>query len=301
MTLLRAALASLPLLAPTVMAAAPPFDYDATVPLAPEEIGRESRDGARLIDLRFVADPTQPHQRTRAFLVEPLDLTPDEATASRPALLWGHWLGEPRTTNRTQYLDEALAWARDHGAVSLLTEAMWAAPDWYRQRVLEEDRAHGIRQVIAFRRAMDLLLAQPAVDPARTAFVAHDYSAMYGAIALAAEPRIRHAVFIAAAPTLEDWAFYSAQPADKDAYLAANGDLHLLQHWQRLAGRKVLLQFAKEDFYVPPARRDLLIESLAAEKTVRIYPGAGHEMTAPDGIRADRTAWLEAALLSASR
>lgn len=269
------------------------FDYDHTAELAVSIAGTEERDGARVTDLTFAADPHDPAARTRAYLVTPL--AGGEASG-RPGLLWGHWLGEPATTNRTQYLAEAIAWARDHGATSVLTEAMWATPDWYQNRDLAEDLAHGVRQVIAFRRAIDLLLAQPGVDPARTAFIAHDYSAMYGAITLAHDARIRHAVFIAAAPELEDWAFYVTKPADLDAYLAQNRPLHLSDHLAELTGRHVLLQWAETDFYIPPDRRTAFIKTLAADKTVKIYAGAGHEMTAPDAIRADRDAWLVHAL-----
>ena len=288
----RAAL-GLGLLAPLMLFATSPFDYEATADLAVTIHARHEQDGARITDLSFAADPTQPAQQTRAYLIAPLGATSER---SHPAILWGHWLGEPETTNRSQYLDEAIAWARDHGAVSLLPDAMWAAPGWYRNRVLTEDREHGVRQVIAFRRAMDLLFAQLEADPSRAAFVAHDYSAMYGAIALAHDDRIRHAVFIAAAPTLEDWAFYVTKPDDMAAYLAANRDLHLPTHLAALRGREVLLQWAEEDFYVPADRRETFVAALAAEKTVKIYAGAGHEMTEPPSIRADRSAWLERAL-----
>lgn len=278
------AVASAPLISADEMI----FHYDQTTDLAVERHGETLRDGARIVDITFASDPTDTGTRTRAFLVLPVD---PAALDSASGILWGHWLGEPETTNRTQFLDEAVAWA-GRGAVSILTESMWATPGWYRARVLDQDFANGVKQVIAFRRAMDLLLAQPGVDPARTAFVAHDYSAMYGSMALAADDRISHAVFIAAAPTLEDWAFYTQQPADKDVYVAQNRPLHLPDHLARLSSCRVLLQWAEEDFYVPPERREAFIGSLVADKVVKVYPGAGHEMSAPPAILDDRTAWL---------
>ncbi len=250
-------------------------------------------DGVTVTDHVFAPYPGQPdHAPLRVTIVRPT-----QAPDSAPGLLWGHWLGEPETSHRQQYLDEARAWARDHSATSVLVDALWSDPRWYRDRDLANDFAHGVKQVILFRRAMDLLLAQPGVDPDRTAFVAHDYSAMYGSIALAVDPRIRHAVFIAAAPELRDWAFYVTRPADLDAYLAENRPLHLPDYLARLGDRSILLQWAEEDFYIPSARREAFVTALAAEATVKIYPGAGHEMNAPDTIRADRTTWLAQALI----
>ena len=292
MNLLRRALPLVLVALPAAMAQDSPFAHDAAADLVIEHQGEATREGARIIDLTFAADPADPTVRTRAYLVLPAAEVP---SGSAPGILWGHWLGEPETTNRTQFLPEAVTWAR-RGAVSVLTEAMWAEPGWYRARQLDEDFSRGVKQVVAFRRTMDLLFAQAGVNPARTAFVAHDYSAMYGSIALAEDRRIQHAVFIAAAPTLEDWAFYTQQPADREAYLAQNRPLHLPEHLARLTGIDLLLQWAEEDFYVPSPRRDLFIESVPAGAAVKIYAGAGHEMTTPPAILADRTAWLSTAL-----
>ena len=60
--------------------------------------------------------------------------SPVRATLVRPAaegkgrvgLLWVHWLGEPATTNRTEFLDEAIQLASS-GVVSLLVDTLWSA------------------------------------------------------------------------------------------------------------------------------------------------------------------------------
>jgi pimeloyl-ACP methyl ester carboxylesterase len=227
-----------------------------------------------------------------ATLLEPVSAD----GASAPAILWVHWLGEPGTTNRTEFLAEARSWA-ERGVVSLLVDAMWARPGWYRNRVLADDRAHHIRQVIELRRAFDVLASRPGVDANRLALVGHDYGAMHGLVAAAFDNRVRTCVLIAAAPSMLDWAFYRQKPDDPDAYHAGMADLELVDYAPALAGRPVFLQFAREDFYVPLPRAEALFAALREPRHMEVYDGAGHDMTAPPSIQADRTAWLDRHLL----
>lgn len=265
------------------------FAYDRAADLAVEVQTEEVHGAVRVREVTFCANPAEPETRTPALLISPVEGEP-----VRGGILWGHWLGEPETTNRSQFRAEAEAWAR-RGFVSVLPDMMWATPRWYQDRVLEEDFAHGVGQVVALRRALDLLFVQPGVDPGHAALVAHDYSAMYGSLALAVDGRIRRAVLIAAAPSLEDWAFYVRKPDSMEDYLAQNEPLSLARAFGAMGGMDVLVQFAGRDPYVPAERAALLVESLAARKVVITYPEAGHEMTAPAEILADRTAWLEGA------
>ena len=106
-------------------------------------------------------------------------VSPERGGDSLAAILYVHWLGEKETTNRTQFLNEAVALA-NQGVVSLLIDAMWAQPKWYEKRIPEEDYDNAIAQVMDLRRALDLLIAQPGVDPDRVGFVGHDFGAMYG-------------------------------------------------------------------------------------------------------------------------
>jgi cephalosporin-C deacetylase-like acetyl esterase len=218
-----------------------------------------------------------------------------------PGVLWVHWLGDPQTTNRTQYLEEAQALAA-RGVVSVLVDAMWARPRWYRDRVLEEDYRTSVGQVIALRRALDLLLAQPGVDRSRVALVGHDYGAMYGAIVAGVDGRAKTHVLIAPTASLLDWAFfYGKKPVSMEAYRREHDALSLCDHLAAAPGVAFYFQFAEKDEYVPLPRALALFGAPAGVKQLSIYGGAGHEMAAPAAIRADRTAWLarELALVSA--
>ena len=80
------------------------FAYDQTADFAVQEKGVELRGDTRIRDISFLATPG-PNGRISAYLVAPRE-HPIRAT-----ILWVHWLGEPATTNRTEFLDEAVALA----------------------------------------------------------------------------------------------------------------------------------------------------------------------------------------------
>jgi len=263
------------------------FAYDTAAPLDVQVAGSTTVGAALVQDVTFVPRPDRPAERIAAYVVAPATPAP-----SMPAVLWVHWLGEPATTNRTQFLDETTALAA-RGVVSVLVDAMWSTPRWYRDRVLEEDYAASIGQVVALRRSLDLLLAQRGVDRARVALVGHDYGGMYGAIVAGVDGRAKTHVVIAATASLLDWAFFqNKKPVSMDGYRRQHDALSLCDHLAGAATVSSFFQFAEKDEYVPLARAQALFAAPTGAKQMAVYGGAGHEMTAPAAIRADRTAWL---------
>ena len=265
----------------------PLFAYDRTAGFALEEKAVSDRGGVRVRDVSFLAIPGSADGRTAGFIVTPT------AGVRRPCagVLWVHWLGAPATTNRTQFLEEAVNLAR-HGVVSVLVDAMWAKPKWYASRVLEVDYANSIRQVVALGRAMDLLRSLPNVDKSRIGFVAHDYGAMYGTIAVAVHPGVRTCVWIAPTSSLMNWAFFVKKPASMEAYLKQNQVLELKDYLRATTGVSAFMQFAGHDEYVSRANAKEYFAAANGPKQTHRYEAAGHEMSAPPEIRADRTAWL---------
>ena len=75
------------------------FNYDAAVPLGVVEKGVEKREGVPIRDVTFNA---LMGRDIAAYIVTP------EGKGPFAAVLWVHWLGEPETTNRTQFLNEAV-------------------------------------------------------------------------------------------------------------------------------------------------------------------------------------------------
>jgi dienelactone hydrolase len=257
------------------------FRYDAAADLEVQETAVEKRGPASVHDLRFT--PVAGKGPVQAYLVVP------EGKGPFAGVLWVHWLGEPSTTNRTQFLEEAVSLA-PAGVVSLLVDAMWSAPEWYGHRVPEQDYDNSIRQVIALRRAMDLLVSRADVDKARIGFVGHDYGGMYGMMAAGVDGRARTYVYVAVAPSLNHWAFFARQPVSKAAYLRQNAVLELTDYLRQVKSASTLFQFANNDAYVGRADTQVLLAAAAQPKTRRFYD-ADHSMAAPQAA-ADRDAWL---------
>lgn len=256
------------------------FAYGKSAPFNVQETGREPRGAAIVRDLTF----TPADKPVKAFLVSP-------ATGAGPhaAILYVHWLGDPETTNRTQFLDEAVALA-GRGVVSLLVEGMWADPDWYKNRIPEEDHAQAVRQVIELRRAMDLLLAQPGIDPARVALVGHDFGAMYGMMAEALDRRAKTCVFMAPTPHFADWFLFRQQPKDLAAYKAQLATIDPVLFVPKLAPASVFFQFASKDFYVTAEEAAEFYAAAGPRKHMATYD-ADHDLHPPE-VASDRVAWL---------
>ena len=256
------------------------FDYDKSAPLDVQEVGKETRDEAVVRDITFAGGKN----RITAYLV-----TPEGGGDSLAAILYVHWLGERETTNRTEFLNEAIALA-SQGVVSLLIDAMWSQPKWYEKRIPEEDYANAISQVIDLRRALDLLVAQQGVDAARIGFVGHDFGAMYGIVMGAVDRRPSAYALMAAAPHFIDWFLFARQPKSLDDYRRQLAPLDPIVFIPKLAPTPIFLQFAARDEYVPTASADKFYSAALPRKQTAMYD-AGHDLHSPDAT-ADRINWL---------
>lgn len=258
------------------------FQYDNATPLGVTEKGVEPRAGVSVRDVTFNA---LLGKDIAAYIVTP------EGKGPFAAVLWVHWLGEPETTNRTQFLNEAVSLA-SKGVVSVLVDAMWSTavnPDWFGKRVPDEDYGNSIRQVIALRRAMDLLLSQPGVDKTRVGLVGHDYGGMYSMMMAGVDQRLKAQVYVAVVPSLNDWAFLGPQPKSKSAYLRQNSMLELTDYLRQVRNVPAFLQFGTKDVYVSRVEGGMVANALGT-KNRKLYE-TDHAMTLPE-IAADRDAFL---------
>lgn len=258
------------------------FNYDANLPLGVRVKEVEKRLGATVLDLTLDA---LTGKDVAAYVVTP------EGKGPFAGVLWVHWLGEPETTNRTQFLNEAVNLA-SKGVVSVLIDAMWSTavnPDWFGKRVPEEDYGNSIRQVIALRRALDLLISQPGVDKSRIGLVGHDYGGMYSMMMAGVDQRLRAQVYVAVVPSLNDWAFLGPQPKSKAAYLRQNAMLELTDYLSQVKSVPAFLQFGTKDVYVSRVDSGLIANALGTKN--RKFYETDHAMTLPE-IAADRDAFL---------
>jgi len=260
---------------------------DPGTPLDLQVISTSDRAGAHVVEVTYAGAPGM--APVRGTLVRP-----PEGTRRGPAVLWVHWLGEPGTSNRTEFLDEAVQLAQQ-GVVSLLVDALWSQPDWYKQRTMDDDPAAFTAQVVSLRRGLGLLSQEPGVDPGKLAVVGHDFGGMTGLLAAAADGRPRCHVLLALTPRFQHWMFYDPKkhPTDEQDYRRKLAMLDPIDALPAVEG-PMLVQLAKEDFYVPPEQIESWRQALRGKGELRTY-ATSHAMEAPQ-VRTDREEFLHRTL-----
>ena len=267
------------------------FAYDRRRPADLVSGGTEMSGSAVITDLTY---RTLTGTRRAAYLVTPSP----PFSGLRPAILFVHWYEPPNpTSSRKEFLPDAVELAGE-GVVSLLVDTMWSDPDWFTNRDPENDLGHSIEQVKELRRALDILVSRPGVDPARVFYVGHDFGAMYGSLVVGVDPsRFRGFVFMAGTRSFSDWFLMwpKRDDADKAAVIARLAPLDPSTHLGRIGALPVLFQFATRDKFVTKAAAEALVESASGPKEVRWYD-AEHALNA-DATR-DRLAWLRQRLVA---
>lgn len=261
------------------------FEYLQTTPEV-TEVSLEIRGNVTITDVRYNSPITG--KAISAYLVMP------KHVILAPAILYAHWYepGAPNA-NRTQFIDEAVALAEMYGVASLHVETMWSEPDWYRQgRTLGSDYDDAARQVIELRRGLDVLLAQPGMDPSQVAYVGHDFGGMYGALLCGIDTRPTAYVFIAAASNFNQWMLFGvpdSQPGLAE-YKAKMNTIAPSLFVAQAAPAAVMFQFGREDFYTPQEDFLAFYNAATQPKELHVYE-AEHSMDTA-GIREDRIRFL---------
>jgi dienelactone hydrolase len=258
------------------------FEYNAEAPFEVRLAGIREKDGVQVRNFTYL-DPDG--TRRAAYLVRP------EGGKGLAAVLFVHWY-EPEApdSNRGQFLEEANKLARK-GVVSLLVETMWSDPDWFLKRSQEEDIAASIAQVVSLRRAMDLLLSEPGVDPDRLLYVGHDFGGMYGVLMGAVDPRPGAYLLMAATPRFPDWYLYypPLEGELREAFMQSFIPFDPITNIHRLAPAPVLFQFATEDPHVSKDRAEGFFAAAGEPKEIRWYQ-TGHGLN--QLAAADRLDWI---------
>jgi dienelactone hydrolase len=253
------------------------FDYDANAPLALDVKKKTKQGGAVVEDVTYDGGG----QTVSAYLVLPRGQGPFAG------VLFAHWLSEEPSSNRTEFLDEAVALA-GKGVVSLLPQGTfpWKEPP----TGLEHDKAAVVAQTIAYRRGLDALLAQKGVDPERIGFVGHDYGAMYGTMLAAADRRPKAYVLMTPDATWSNWFLkYWLRGERVDPYKQGFEQLDPIAYLPEATPAQVFLQFSDSDKYIPGYVADEVEEAAPDPKKAGSY-GGGHALD--EAARKDRDAWL---------
>jgi fermentation-respiration switch protein FrsA (DUF1100 family) len=263
----------------------PGFDYDASTP----------------IDVRFTPDPGAGVKqltyarldgtRNNATLVSPA-VAAGQTQPPHAAVLFVHWYEPPRpTSNRTEFLADAVELAGT-GVVSLLIDTPWTGERWFPTRDSGKDYEFSVQQARELRRALDVLLAQPGIDKTRVALVGHDFGAMYGALATAADPRVTAFVYMAGTRSFTDWFLFTPkrEGAAKDAFVARLAPLDPINYLPKISPRPILLQFGTKDQFVSNEAATAMADAIKGPKTLKTSDFE-HELTYQ--ARVDRIAWLK--------
>jgi hypothetical protein len=257
-----------------------PLAYDASQPLAFRDAGRVN--SAYPIAVRDVSYAV-PGGRVQGYLT-----VPNRGT-SLPAVIYLHGSGE----NRERFLLPAV-WVAARRAVGMtltlpssnagsqpagLTPAQTLARN---QRIFAAD-------VVAVRRAVDVLRHDPRVDPKRIGLVGWSLGARVAAVTAGAEPHVR-AVVLMSGGSLPVSAYVAQAPASLRGQVRRSlTAIDPLRWIARARPGSVLLQDGRQDEVVPRAALVALQKAAPPGSVVRWYP-AGHELNAQ--VYRDQLAFL---------
>lgn len=258
-----------------------PFGYDASADLATEDTGHVTSSGLVIRDLSFAI----PSGRVQAFLVEP------EKADHVPAVVYLHGAGG----DRTSMLTPALALAANHAAALLLTAPSSVAPvsGGDAEARLHDYRDSVVSDVVAVRRAVDLLAERPEVDPSRIGFVGWSSGARTGAIAAGVEPRLAATVLMSAG-SVDVGSYVDQAPAPlRDELRATLDEVDPLRWVAHANPDGLLLQNGTKDQVVPRTALEAMVKAAPKGTAVRWYP-AGHALD--DAAYTEHLEWLRARL-----
>jgi dienelactone hydrolase len=264
------------------------FAYDAQAPLDMREEKRGREPGLTVIYFSY-ASPSG--GRVPAVLVVP----------DGPGLFAGLVMMHGSGGSRSDLLVLAKSYAR-LGVVTMTISAPSARPEHNSLDAFlftEQDRREQIQLIVDLRRAVDVLVSRPRVDPERLAYLGVSYGGAMGGLLAAVETRLKGYVLMVGDGGLVH--HFSGPrvmglPAGKRlAWLAAMWPIEPIRYVGYAAPAALLFQNGTRDTQVPPALAILYQKAGSEPKTVLWYE-TSHNLF--EGLQAsrDHLAWLRTAI-----
>lgn len=256
-----------------------PFAYDASRALSVRDAGRVNRDYPIAVrDVSYLSGG----RRIEGFLAVP------PGTQRRPAAVYLHGSGG----DRSQLLVHAV-WLAGRGAVTLtITAPSVSAPAESRVAplaTLRRQRDLAAADVVAVRRAFDLLRARRDVDGSRLAFVGWSAGARTGALLAGVDRRVRAFVLMSGGATPVSVYAATAPPQLRSQVQRLLSEVDPLRTIRSARAQTLLVQDGRRDAIVPREALDALAEAAPKGTDVRWYP-AGHDLD--KAAFRDQLAWL---------
>lgn len=264
-------------------AASTPFGYDAGQPLRFVDRGRIDHGYPITVD---DVSYTAGGDRIKAFLVRP-----PATRRPLPAVVYLHGAGGDRTE-----LLVPSTWLAARGAIALvITAPSTAAPEprgLSGVAYLRWQAQIQTRDVVAVRRAIDLLVRRREVDPKRIGFVGWSAGAHTGGILAGVEPRLQALVLMSGGVAPVSAYTALARPALRAPIRRYLGSIDPLRYLRRARRSSLFLEDGRSDAIVP--RAALLAFARAAPRGSRVrWYDAGHGL---NGLAfRDQLSWLGAA------
>ncbi|MBM3121327.1 MAG: DUF4396 domain-containing protein [Chloroflexi bacterium] len=258
------------------------FEYDAQAPLDIQEIGRKHSSGVTVIDLTYASPKGG---RVPALLFVP------DGRGPFAGMIFQH--GMPSSRYDMRYLAEIYAHV---GVVAIAIDAPFnrSEHDNYNPLLFREsDAREQIQLIVDLRRAVDLLLARPDVDPQRLAYLGSSYGGAMGGLLAGVEHRLRGYVLMVGDGGLVSHfsgARIEGLPRDKrDAWLAAMWPIEPLRYVGCAAPAALLFQNGTLDTMVPPVHA-IPYQQAGSEPKTMLWYEAGHGL--PMAAYEDQAVWL---------
>ena len=255
------------------------FADDPSTILAFVDRGVIERKGSVVVHDIEYRSGTEPIQ---AYLVEPI------GTAREPGVVLVHGSGG----DRSELLPQAIELAQ-RGAVTMTITAPSTSDPLPAPTNIGELLAGStstiVRDVVAVRRAADLLASRPTVDPKRIGYLGWSAGAKTGTFVAASDPRFRAlALLSAGADTVSS--FVKAAPAgDKQIAREALSSIDPIRYVALARPGTLLLEDGTHDEVIPQVALENVIHAAPHGTLVRWYP-TGHALSAK--AYDDAFAWL---------